>query len=182
MKLQLLSLILTLNISLQLNAQTKQVNPQGNKPSVQTSSLNSAVKAIREEYNRINSLALKSEKFKYEAEGCVEDGTVSYFKEGNTIVKVIETGSIGDGSWINEYYYHSGKIFFSYEKIVGGPAIGKVTTTECRYYIQDDKPLQQMEDKKIVKADARALEIIQTAYKLLKAYKTKDFAAALCNP
>ncbi|WP_293305045.1 hypothetical protein [Pedobacter sp. UBA5917] len=182
MKLQLLSLILTLNISLQLCAQSKQVGQIGDKAPVQSGSLASSITAIREQYNRINSIQLKSEKFKYEADGCVEDGLVVYFKEGNTIVKVTESGSIGDGSWVKEYYYHLGKVFFCYDKIVGGPAIGKVTTTERRYYIQDDKILRQMEDKKIVKVDNSASETIQTGYKLLKVYKTKDFAAALCNP
>jgi len=181
MKLPLLSFILMLNISLHLCAQTREISQQGEKSSVQPANPSATIRDIREKYNHINSLVLLKEKFKYEVEGCVEDGTVTYFKEGNAVVKITESGSIGDGSWQNEYYYHLGKFFFCYEKMVGGPAIGKVTTTERRYYVRDDKPVRLIEDKKTVKDDARVLETTQNAYKLLKAYKTKDFATALCR-
>lgn len=166
---------------LQLNAQTGSVSPAGQSAAKDNSS-KAAISSIRSAFNRINALALKQEKFNYEVEGCVEEGVVTYFKSDDTILKVTESGSIGDGSWKTEYYYRSGKVFFCYEMITGGPALGKVTTTERRFYINNDQTIQYMEDKKVTPPDSRGTEIIATAYKLLKAYSTKDFATALCNP
>ncbi|MCZ4224869.1 hypothetical protein [Pedobacter rhodius] len=159
-----------------------QIRP--NKPAVAKSAnaQDAEISNIRNLYNQINASTLKKEKFNYEASGCVEEGEVIYFMNGKTIVKITESGSIGDGSWKSEYYYQSGKVIFYFESMTGGPAIGKVTKTERRVYIENDRPIRNMENKKIIKVDARSAEVIQTAYKLLIAYQTKDFAAALCNP
>jgi hypothetical protein len=139
------------------------------------------IAAIRAAFKKINSAALNLEEFKYEADGCVEDGTVQYYFKGKEIVKVVETGSIGDGSWRNEYYYEGGKFFFAYQTIVGGPAIGPETKTEYRIYVKDGKAIRYMEDQKIIPADTRVSEALPMAGKLLKAYKTKAFIETLCN-
>ena len=141
----------------------------------------SAISEIRAAYQKINSLPLKKEKFTYEAQGCVEDGIVTYYLSGKSILKITESGSIGDGSWTNEYYYQSGKVIFCFEAITGGPAIGKVTTTEHRLYIKNDQPIRYMEDQKVIAASSAASELMRNAYKIFGAYLTKDFTSALCN-
>ena len=140
-----------------------------------------AILAIRQHVQKINSKKLKKEHYTYESAGCTEDGVVDYYFDEKAIVKVIESGAIGDGSWINEYYYHSGKVIFCFQTIVGGPAIGKVTKTEYRFYVKDDSPLKTMEGAKTVKSDSKASESIGTAKRIFKAYASKDFAGALCN-
>lgn len=136
---------------------------------------------IRKEYTRINTLPLQQQKFTYEAEGCVEEGVVTYFLEKQAIVKITESGSIGDGSWTNEYYYKAGKLIFCYELLIGGPAIGETTRTEYRYYIKNDRAIRCMENKTIIPVGSKATEAIQRGKGFLQAYQTKDFAAVSCE-
>lgn len=139
------------------------------------------IAAIRQKYQTINSLKLPGKRYTYESSGCVEEGVVNYYLNNKEIVKITEAGAIGDGSWENEYYYAAGKVIFCLETIIGGPAIGKVTKTQYRYYIKDGHPLRVMEGNKIIPADSKVKEILQTANKIHKAYITKDFVSAVCD-
>jgi len=139
------------------------------------------IAVIRAAFKKINSAALKQEQFKYEADGCVEDGVVQYFFQGKEIVKIAESGSIGDGSWKNEYYYEGGKFIFAYETIVGGPADGPETKSEYRIYVKDGKAIRYMEGQKIIPNDSRVTEALPIAAKLYKAFTAKNFAEILCS-
>ncbi|WP_158827416.1 hypothetical protein [Mucilaginibacter lacusdianchii] len=139
------------------------------------------IAGIRQTYQQINSLNLTKQRFTYESPGCVEDGIVNYFFDHSKIVKITESGAIGDGSWAVEYYYSAGKVVFCLETIVGGPAIGKVTKSVYRYYIKNGRPVRVMEGSKIITANSKAAEIIQTANKIYDAYASKDFISALCK-
>lgn len=136
--------------------------------------------AIRKEYNRINGLKLSQQNYKYEKEGCVEDGKVNYFFEGKSIVKITESGSIGDGSWTTSYFYRAGKPIFCYDFIEGGPAAGPTIKTEYRIYVKDGRAHRVMEGKKVMKSENISQEQIQRANNIYKAYATKKFGDALC--
>lgn len=140
-----------------------------------------AIGAIQKEYNRIQSLPLRQEKYQYESAGCVEDGVVTYGLDKQTILKITESGAIGDGTWNVEYYYQSGHLIFCYEMLIGGPAAGKEERTAYRYYFQDDQVLRFMRDKVSIQPDSKVTETLARAYKLLKVYTTKNFAAELCE-
>jgi len=140
-----------------------------------------SIAAIRTEFKRINASALSTEEFQYDSAGCVDEGVVTYFLENQEIVKIVESGAIGDGSWTREFYYQSGKFIFCYEQIVGGPAEGPETKSEFRPYVKDDKVIRFMDDKKIVPPTSKATGQLRTAPRLLKAYRTKDFAKVLCE-
>jgi hypothetical protein len=58
---------------------------------------------------------------------------------------------------------------------------GPETKTAFRNYVKDDKVIRYIEDKKTVPANSKATGQLSTAYKLLKAYRTKDFAKVLCE-
>lgn len=131
--------------------------------------------AIRIAYQQINSDKLTKKQFTYQSSGCVDGGVVNYYFKNNDIVKITESGAIGDGSWVNEYYYYKSKFFFGLETIVGGPAIGKVTKTQYRYYIRDGRPTRLMEGSKIIPVDSRATEMLVTTGRIYKAYTTKEF-------
>lgn len=141
-----------------------------------------AINVIRAEYKNINTAQLTTEAFKYEADGCVDGGQVKYFfNQKKEIVKIVESGSIGDGSWDREFYFQSGKFIFCYEMLIGGPAVGPEIKNEHRTYIKDDQVLRYIEDKNIVPSGATAAEALKISYKLLKAYTTKKFAEVLCQ-
>ena len=155
--------------------------PKAGKKQNKITAQEQAIQSIRASYQRINAMPLQNELFRYEAEACVEDGVVTYFRKDGAIVKITESGSIGDGSWVNEYYFQKGKPIFCYEVSIGGPAIGAVTRIERISYIAQDTLFRYMVDQQITSPDAKAKAIIQTAYQLLAAYETKAFAAALCE-
>lgn len=155
-------------------------NAQHKQTSV-TASSEKEVLAIRQEFQRINTLPLRKEQYTYEVAGCAEDGKVICYFSNKELVKITESGSIGDGSWVREFYYQGGKCIFCYEKLIGGAAEGPVETAEYRYYISNNKPVRCMENKNIVPADGKAIATIATALKLPGAYATKSFAAILCN-
>lgn len=140
-----------------------------------------AILTIRQDVQKINSKPLKKEHYTYESDGCTEDGVVDYYFDGKAIVKIVESGSIGDGSWVNEYYYRSGKVIFCFETIVGGPAIGKVTKTAYRFYVKDGSLIKAMEGTKTITAGSKSGESVGTANRIFKAYTSKDFSGALCN-
>jgi hypothetical protein len=139
------------------------------------------IASIRTEFKRINASTLKKEQFEYESSGCVDGGLVQYFLDKGKIVKIIESGSIGDGSWTREFYYQSGNFIFSYEVQTGGPAIGPETKTEHRIYAKNGHVVRYMENQQILAPDSQRLTIITTAAGLLKAYHTKEFADVLCK-
>ncbi len=140
-----------------------------------------AIEAIRIAFKETNSKSLTKEHYTYEAEGCVEDGVVDYFLDKQQIVKIKESGSIGDGSWTTEFYYRNGNLIFIFESLIGGPANGPVQKSEYRVYVKDGKVIRFMDGQKIIPADNKAADLTATAGKLLKARTTKDFKAALCG-
>ncbi|MGZ3873023.1 MAG: hypothetical protein ACXVJD_08895 [Mucilaginibacter sp.] len=161
-------------------SQQKSANTQ---PGSQTAIAQSAsdIAAIRAAYSNINQLPLKGQDFKFESPGCVDGGLITYMKRDDEILKITNSGSIGDGSWKTEFYFSAGKLIFYFDTVTGGAAAEKAPTTEYRLYVRNDKPIRCMEGKKIIPPDSKANKSIQTAYKLLKAYKTRNFAAALCD-
>lgn len=140
-----------------------------------------AIEEIRTVYQKINSTTLMKETYHYEAEGCVEDGVVEYYFDKQQIVKLIESGAIGDGSWRTEFYYRNGKLIFCFEYLTGGPAEGPEQKMEHRVYVKDGKVIRFMEGQKIIPADSAATDLVATGNKLLEAHATKDFAKAMCN-
>ncbi|MCF6404868.1 hypothetical protein L3C95_18355 [Chitinophaga filiformis] len=141
-----------------------------------------AIAAIRTTYRNINTAPLTTQLFKYESAGCAEDGQVKYFfNQKKEIVKIVESGSIGDGSWSREFYFEAGKLIFSYEFQIGGPADGPDTKSEFRTYVKGDQVLRFMDGKNILPAAEKSADALKVSYKLIKAYTTKKFAEALCE-
>lgn len=140
-----------------------------------------AIKEIRAEYARINALQLIKESFKWEANGCVDEGVINYFFSDGKILKIVETGSIGDEAWVTEYYYKNGKFIFSHDVLTGGPAAGPQTKKELRTYVRNDTIVQSIENKTIIAPVQRLLSTASKEYKILSAYQTKDFEGALCD-
>lgn len=174
-----IALLLFLLPVTQLIAQPVAVKSPG-KAAVQ-SNKEPDILSIRQAFQAINALKLEKQQFTYEVDGCVEGGIINYYFNNKAIVKITESGSIGDGSWNKEYYYHAGNVFFCLESLVGGPAIGPDIKTQYRYYIKNGKPIRVMENNKIISADSKVTDILQTAGRVYKAYTTKDFASAMCQ-
>jgi hypothetical protein len=181
-KIDLLLLFIAVILSIQTFAKSEKVRiveVRFSKYPAQT--VEDEIATIRNEFQKINSMSLKKEHFTYESSGCAEDGVVDCFFNNGKIVKIVESGAIGDGSWTDEYYYSSGKIIFCYEEITGGPAAGKVTKTAYRIYVKDGRSIKTMAGNKILSPDGQSAEAIKTGNKIYQAYKTKDFVSALCG-
>lgn len=164
----LLVLALLINLASNINAQQKTPD--------------AAIEEIRTAFKDINSnKTYKVEKYTYEAAGCADDGRLEYYLDKQQIVKIKESGSIGDGGWDTEYYYRDGNLIFIFESLIGGPANGPIQKSEYRVYVKDGKVIRFMDGPKIIPADNKAAEMTATAVKLLKARTTKKFAEAVCG-
>jgi hypothetical protein len=140
-----------------------------------------AIEEIRTAFKEINSnKTCKMERYTYEIAGCVEAGSLEYYLDKQQIVKIKETGLIGDGGWDTEYYYRNGNLIFIFESLLEPPT-DKVVHREYRVYVKDGKVIRFMENQQIIPADNKAAEMKATAIKLLKARTTKNFKAALCG-
>ena len=142
----------------------------------------SAIAFIRNAYQQINGKLLKNRVFKWEAEGCNSDGTATYYlSDKNEIVKVVETGAIGDGSWTTSYYYQNGQFIFSLQTDVGGPAVGPVDTFTVRKYAYSNKVIRVKEKDVYTTPVDSILTPASKEYKILEAYKNENFGAAFCQ-
>src|SRR5690349_16718887 len=74
----------------------------------------SNITSIRSRVESINNQKLLVQTFNWGEPSCADVGTIRYFLNGDEIVKVIETGFVGDGGWTKEYYYDKGRFIFSY--------------------------------------------------------------------
>jgi hypothetical protein len=141
----------------------------------------SDIREIRKEYERINALKLKVEKFAYQTTDCVEGGEITYYSSNGQILKVSEKGAMDDAFWQKEYYYKAGKLFFSFERLNWGSAAGKTITTAYRFYFKDGKSIREMEGQKTTNLKEKASETASIAAKLLKVKSTKNFSSVYCD-
>ena len=139
------------------------------------------VAAIRTEVERINQMKLLVESFSWREDGCVDEGKVNYYLNNDTIVKVTESGFIGDGGWTKAYYYKNGKFIFSFMQSIGGPAGMPVDTSEIRMYADHDTLVLQKRNDKSFNDLSEKFTNSSTEYRLLNAYKSKNFAAVFCR-
>ncbi|MBC7935052.1 MAG: hypothetical protein H7Y86_06805 [Rhizobacter sp.] len=141
----------------------------------------SKVAAIRTAVQAINSQTLQVQSFNWSEPSCADVGTITYYLNNDEIVKVIETGFIGDGGWIQEYYYSKGKFIFSFEQNIGGPAGLPADTNEMRIYMNADTLVLQKKNKKDLDDVSKKLTPASREYRILKAWKDKNFGEVLCN-
>lgn len=139
------------------------------------------VAAIRAAVQDINARTLLVKNFNWSEPSCADVGTIAYYLDKDEIVKVIETGFIGDGGWTKEYYYNNGKFIFSFVQNIGGPAGLPADTNELRVYMDADTLVLQRKNKEYLENMPRKLTPSSREYRILKALETKKFGAALCN-
>ena len=147
-----------------------------------TITTDSAIAFIRNTFQQINAAPLQSRSFSWTADDCNADGTAIYYlTASNEIVKVVETGAIGDGSWTTAYYYKNGHFIFSLQTDIGGPAVGPVDTTTIRKYVYENKVIRTLENNVYATTADSVLTPASKEYKILEAYKSKNFGTAFCE-
>lgn len=139
------------------------------------------VAAIRAEVQRINSMKVMVQSFNWSEDGCVEGGKINYYFNNDSIVKATESGFIGDGGWIKEYYYSNGKFIFSFMQYIGGPAAMPVDTSEIRMYVHNDTLVLQRRNSDYMDDLTKKYDSNSVEYRILAAYKDKNFANVFCN-
>jgi len=139
------------------------------------------VAAIRAEVQRINNMNVLVKSFSWSEDGCVEGGKVNYYLNNDSIVKVTESGFIGDGGWVKEYYYSKGKFIFSFMQHIGGPAAMPVDTSEIRIYADNDTLVLKKRNNDYMDDLSQKFNSRSVEYKILAAYKDKNFAKVFCN-
>jgi hypothetical protein len=157
----------------------KKIIGPGGRDTAGLSTTEKKIADIRREYNFINSQPLSKQSFGFECD--VKDTIHYYLYQGRIVKIVINWGFIGDGKSLHEYYYKDDKVFFVYKKHTGyGPGAGE-TIFEQRGYFDADKNIRYMENQAVTKCVSCVLGPDAREYKALRAFKTKDFGAALCR-
>lgn len=156
---------------------TLQVNAQ----STTLTEIEKQVKIIRTQFQKINDSPLTKKTFSWSQDGCGQ-GELKFYFFNKELVKIIETGFIGDGSWTKEYYYKDKKIFFTYE--VEYIYVGNIETkNENRIYFYNNKTIRTIGNG-IVKdytQQVAAISQISKEYLLYNSYRLKNFNEAICQ-
>lgn len=142
----------------------------------------SAIGSIRAAVQAINSQTLQVQTFNWRRSSCADEASIRFFLDGGEIRKIVETGFIGDGGWVTEYYYNKGKFIFSYMQHIGGPAGMPVDTSEIRKYVDDDTLVLMIKNKESHTDIKQKFSGNSKEYKLLRSLKNKDYAEVLCEP
>ncbi|QHS58443.1 hypothetical protein [Chitinophaga agri] len=128
------------------------------------------IKSIRAEFQKINTLKLAKEEINYEGLSCAPEGRIQCFTQGQDILKIVDAGAAGDGSWTTEYYFREGKFFFSYEVIVGSSADGQDSRIEHRIYVKNGKIIRYLENQQEIPADSSADRTLAIAAELYNVF------------
>lgn len=139
------------------------------------------IQTIRNNVQTINNMNLLVETFDWSEPGCSEQGKISYYFNKDSIVKIVESGFIGDGGWTKEYYYYQGKYIFSFMQSIGGPAAMPVDTSEIREYVNSDTLVLLRRNNEAHTGIKQKWSSNSTEYRLLNAFKRKNFGEILCN-
>ncbi|MFT3980285.1 MAG: hypothetical protein QM687_07440 [Ferruginibacter sp.] len=139
------------------------------------------IQSIRSKVQGINNMSLLVQTFDWSSPGCAEEGKISFYLNKDSIVKIIESGFIGDGGWTKEYYYDRGKFIFSFMQNIGGPASMPVDTSEVREYVNNDTLVLLKRNSEAHTGLKQKWNSQSTEYKLLRSFKNRDYAKVLCS-
>ena len=140
------------------------------------------VAEIRKEFQRIGGLKLAQKKYPFECDNDPANGTATYYTEDGKVVKLyVDWGVVGDYYSTTEYYFKNEKLIFIFESVTGGPAMGPDKTTEKRIYINNDKTIRFIKDKKTLPCETCEYTERSHEYKMLKAFNTNNAKKAICD-
>ena len=130
------------------------------------------VKYIRKEFQAINNAGYKPQTHK------IDCGEITYFTVGNDVRKVKKSWFAGDYGGDEEYYFKNGQLFFAYFWDEGGPANGKVTRQECRYYFFDEELIRTL--PKGPRTCMDGAEVLKFASDVMVAFMKQDYSGVEC--
>jgi hypothetical protein len=151
------------------------------KDTTTTASTDEMVAQIRKDYEQINTLKLTPQKFDFKyPEEPDSDGSVTYFVDNDqSILKIVAKQSIPDYEETVEYYYRKNKVYFVFKNANFWAADAKERKYTQRWYVHNDSIIKEMNDNEVMEFKDSTRTTI--AYKLLAAYKTKDFVQAISD-
>jgi len=108
------------------------------------------VRAIRQQYERINNRQRKYRQIRKELSGfSAEGGQLTAYFDGQAIAKIVATYFGEGGKTTEEFYYSAGKLVFVFrrESRYDRPLSGKVVARkESRFYFQDDRLIKWIDE------------------------------------
>lgn len=146
------------------------------------------IRAVREEYQRINQAKLVKKELRWETDTSCEappmGGTVTFFYENNNLVKILNDGGEDHGTWKEAYYFRGGKLFFVYENnAYGGAADPEAMKYQTRYYIDSDQVFNVIASSKENLKDKEAqARMIRDIYRLSTAKDSRTISRLMSCP
>lgn len=140
------------------------------------------IKAIRRVYQQIQAAPLTlADSVNVEVAGCINEGILRYYQDQGQIVKIVETGWIGDGGWTTEFYFDHGHYVFGLDVMEGGPADGPDERLETRTYVADGRIIRSISTRDGKPDHDTTTVSPTTAARLYYAYTKRNFATAVCG-
>ena len=141
------------------------------------------VKIIRTQFQKTNTSSTTKKVFNWSKDACGQ-GELKFYFLNQQLVKIIEFGFIGDGSWTKEYYYQN-KVYFTYEVFNSyiGAGSNETKKDEYRSYFYNDKLIRSIENGIVKNYTQQNTVLTQTAkeYRLFNSFKSKKFNEAICQ-
>ncbi len=126
--------------------QSKDSEGNSTTPNNSTTNIDEQIKAIKQEFKRIEEgiedfLVIK--KSEEEEEEMEPTDFKAYYEEGNKLVKLTAEFALGHGAEETDYYYKDGELFFVYQKQYSEASIqGPFTFLEHRTYFHKGKVIR----------------------------------------
>lgn len=130
------------------------------------------VQYIRGEFKAINEADYTARKH------TLDCGDVTYYVTGEEVRKIKKNWFAGDYGGDEEYYFKNGQLIFAYFWDEGGPANGKVTRQECRYYFYKGEMIRIL--SKGPRTCLEGDQVAEMASDAVTAYMRKDFSKLNC--
>ncbi len=138
--------------------------------------LKDEIGAIKDNFNRINSIKEWTKITTYETDDSTEGGFINYYYLNEILEKILVRKFGESGQYLAEYYFANNNLSFVYEKDTKYNAplywkeydAKKDESDEKRFYLYDEQLIQVIHDKKIVRNDSSFIKQKNTLYSDLK--------------
>jgi hypothetical protein len=158
-----------------------------NQPSNNAETINKttedSIRSINEAIKNIKSIQLSIDQMKNVSEttGKIGCGTINYTASNDSLLKISFSGSMGDASYDELYYFNNGLPIYIKQTTFGSSADEKEKSVVNEYYFEGAKIISSFTDAKPVVADTFKIgNVLSISKDYKELFKTKQFSDYEC--
>jgi hypothetical protein len=138
---------------------------------------------INEAIQKIKNIQLSIDQIKNveETTGEISCGKINYKAANDSVVKISFSGSMGDASYDEVYYFNHGFPIYIKQTVFGASADEKEKNVINEYYFEDMKIISSFTDAKPIVADTFKIgNVLSIAKEYKELFKSKKFSDYEC--